>query len=94
MSMAGMEMSMDGMSMDMPGMMDHGGPAAPGKGQADNCAFCSAAAHVAVLAFVPPVPCPSVVSWRAPPIPQDLGQCGPIAFRATARGPPASSFMS
>jgi hypothetical protein len=92
-------MAMGGMSMDMPGMqMDHGGPSAPDQGKSggalDTCAFCSAAAHVAVLAFSPPVPCPSVVAWRAPPIPQDLSQCGPLEFRATARGPPNPSLMS
>ena len=85
--------------MDMASMdMGHGGPAAPAKGQdagkSEICAFCSAAAHVAVLAFAPPVVCPSVVAWRAPPIPQDRAQCGPPAFRATARGPPSPSLMS
>ncbi|MEI6281115.1 MAG: hypothetical protein WCP82_00105 [Alphaproteobacteria bacterium] len=92
-------MAMGGMAMDMPGMpMDHGGPAEPdhgtNNGKPDPCAFCSAAAHLAVMAFVPPLPCPTAVAWRVPPIPQVRGQCGPLAFRATARGPPNASLMS
>ena len=90
-------MAMGGMGMAMPDMAgDQHAPAdAPAsKGQANTCAFCSAAAHARILSAAPIVACPSSVAWQDRPAVELNGARGPPSFRPRARGPPLPSLLS
>ena len=77
---------------DMPGMV----MSAPGKDNAAHktapatCAFCVAAAHVALHSLAEPIPTPTSVAWIAPPPVSDHSARGPPLVRPKARGPPTS----
>lgn len=78
---------------DMPGMVmtvpakDAGGAH---KTTPATCAFCVAAANVALQALAEPIPAPTSVAWIAPPPVADHSARGPPLVRPKARGPPAS----
>ena len=85
MGMAGMDMSMPGMDMTHEG----GAPAEKGGG-AKVCAFCSAAAHAALLTLAAPLPVSIAVAWLTYAPTATRGVADPPPFLPKARGPPAS----
>jgi len=78
---------------DMPGMVmtvpakDAG---AAHKTTPATCAFCVAAANVALQSLAEPIPAPIAVAWIAPPPVSDHSARGPPLVRPKARGPPTS----
>jgi hypothetical protein len=78
---------------DMPGMVmsvpAKGGDAA-NKSTAATCAFCVAAANVALQSVAEPIPAPTCVAWVAPPRVSDHSPRGPPLVQPKARGPPIS----
>ena len=74
----------------MAGMaMDGGaGKQSPDKAAAGACAFCSVAAHAALITVAEPVACPVSVVWRPKPLARANGVRGPPEHIPSARGPP------
>ena len=75
---------MAGMAMDGGA----GGKTSPAKSAASACAFCSVAAHAALITVAEPVACPAAVVWRPRPLADANGVRGPPEHRPSARGPP------
>jgi hypothetical protein len=67
-------------------MADMKGPAH--KSSPATCAFCVAAAHVALQSLAEPLAAPVSVAWIAPPPVRDHSARGPPLVRPKARGPP------
>ena len=75
----------------MAGMaMDGGGKTSPAKSAASACAFCSVAAHAALVSVAEPIACPVSMVWRPRPLPRASGIRGPPEHVPSARGPPLS----
>jgi hypothetical protein len=75
----------------MAGMtMDGGaGKQSPAKNATVACAFCSVAAHAALITVTEPVACPVSVIWRPKPLARANGVRGPPEHVPSARGPPS-----
>jgi hypothetical protein len=74
----------------MAGMAMHGagGKTSPAKDTASACAFCSVAAHAALITVAEPIACPVLVAWRPKPLARADGVRGPPEHFPSARGPP------
>lgn len=75
---------MAGMALDGAGA----GKQSPAKSAAGACAFCSVAAHAALITVAEPVACPVSVIWRPKPLASAHGVRGPPEHVPSARGPP------